>query len=163
MKSYFSDATAAGILGLNNLMDLATSTLGDFVKENPERKAEVVPDVRLIKSQKLGSHDAEIEKIKNTFVAILKDIKKDMAEGETQEITATAEFMQKVQEELLSLPPEQRTSEDAADVLVRMVEQAAPLDDATKVLYRQLAEGLFQNFGAAPAEGDSKTEKDISG
>ena len=33
-------------------------------------------------AQKMGDHEAEIEKIKNVFLAILRDIKKEMDSGE---------------------------------------------------------------------------------
>ena len=33
-------------------------------------------------AQKMGEHEAEIEKIKNVFLAILRDIKKDIDNGE---------------------------------------------------------------------------------
>ena len=33
-------------------------------------------------AQKMGEHEAEIEKIKNVFLVILRDIKKDIDNGE---------------------------------------------------------------------------------
>lgn len=152
MKSYFTDSIAAGVAGLNNTIDMATATLGDFVDEHPEHKVEVRKQSRFFKSRKLGAHDAEIEKIKAVFLSILKDIKKELAEENAPDKIATADFMKKIQQEILSLPPEDRTPEKAADALVRMVEQATPLNDKTKVMYRKLAMGMFKDFGAEDTE-----------
>jgi len=102
VKTYFEDTTAAGIMARNEVIDIATSTLADFQKENPEHKVEARKDIRFLNTQKLGEHEAEIEKIKNTFLAILKDIKKDMDSGKASGVTATAEFLQQIREQLQS-------------------------------------------------------------
>lgn len=44
----------------------------------PEQRAEARQDLQLLNAEKIGEHEAEIEKIKNVFLAILRDIKKDM-------------------------------------------------------------------------------------
>ena len=41
-------------------------------------------------AQKMGEHEAEIEKIKNVFLAILRDIKKDIDNGEQPGEAVTA-------------------------------------------------------------------------
>lgn len=144
MKSYLSDASAAGVAGLNSMIDMATATLGDFMKDNPEHKAAVLTDARLLKSQKLGIHDAELEKLKTAFLAIVRDIKKDVGAGSQQDMIATADFVKQVQAEILKLSPENRTPEQAADALVNMVEQVIPLDGVTKALYCKLAMSIFK-------------------
>ena len=52
------------------------------MKEHPEHRAEAKQDLQLLNAQKMGEHEAEIEKIKNVFLAILRDIKKDIDNGE---------------------------------------------------------------------------------
>ena len=48
----------------------------------PEHRSEMKQGLQLLNAQKMGKHEAEIEKIKNVFLAILRDIKKDMKNGE---------------------------------------------------------------------------------
>ena len=70
IKDYFMDSISAGIMARNELMNLATSSLGDYIKDNPAQKNEVLKDIRLIKSSRLNEHEAEIEKIKTVFISI---------------------------------------------------------------------------------------------
>jgi CRISPR/Cas system CSM-associated protein Csm2 small subunit len=130
-------------MGRNELMNLATSMLGDFIKENPEQKAEVHEDIRLIKSTKLAEHEAEIEKIKNIFVSILRDIKKDIGDKAAMQNTANAEFLQKTLAGLQELKP--KSAEEVAEIITNMVKQATPLEDAQLESFKQFATLIFGN------------------
>ena len=66
------------------------ASLSDLMKEHPEHRAEAKQDLQLLNAQKMGEHEAEIEKIKNVFLAILRDIKKDMDSGEQPGEAVTA-------------------------------------------------------------------------
>ena len=48
------------------------------MKEHPEHQVEAKQDLQLLNAHKMGEHEAEIEKIKSKFLAILRDIKKDV-------------------------------------------------------------------------------------
>lgn len=147
IKTYFEDIAAAGIASRNDVIDFATATLGDFMKSNPEHKSEVAPDIRLLRSQKLGEHEAEIEKIKNTFIAILKDIKKDIDTEKAPEASATANFVQQLREQIAekqsqaqSLP----TAGDVSEMVLQMVKQQHPtLDEKSSELFQQLVQQMF--------------------
>ena len=52
----------------NQLIELATASLSDLMKEHPEHRAEARQDLQLLNAQKMGEHEAEIEKIKNVFI-----------------------------------------------------------------------------------------------
>ena len=93
IKIYFEDTLVAGIRGRNEIIDMAVMSLVDFKKDAQD-------DINLLKSQKLGDHEAEIEKIKSHFLMILRDIKKDMESGESTGETATADMIRKIQAEL---------------------------------------------------------------
>ena len=79
IRIYFQDTAAKGIMARNQLIEMATASLSDLMKEHPEHRAEAKQDLQLLNAQKMGEHEAEIEKIKNVFLAILRDIKKDIA------------------------------------------------------------------------------------
>ncbi len=59
----------------NQLIEMETASLSDLMKEHPEPRAEARQDLHFLNAQKIGAHEAEIEKIKNVFLAILRDIK----------------------------------------------------------------------------------------
>lgn len=147
IKTYFEDTTAAGITARNDLIDFATATLGDFMKANPEHKGEIAPDIRLLRSQKMGEHEAETEKIKNTFVAILKDIKKDIDAGKEPEASATADFMQQLREQLTEKQSQGQplpTGDDLSEMVLQMVKQQHPaLDEKSAKLFQQLTKRMF--------------------
>ena len=73
---------------------MTTASLSDLMKEPPEHRAEAKQDLQLLNAQKLGEHEAELEKIKNVFLAILRDIKKAMDSGEQPGEAAAAAMFQ---------------------------------------------------------------------
>lgn len=149
MKIYFEDTAAAGIMARNSVIDFATATADDFRKENPEHKADIQKDIRLINAQKIGEHEAEIEKIKNMFMAVLKDIKRDIDAGEMPGAPATAEFTQQIMEQAQALQREKGavTAEDMAVVIANVAGQAVPMDEETAAQFKRLAERILQQQG----------------
>ena len=145
VKRYFDDTIAAGVRARNELIDIATATLGDFVKENPEHKAEAHEDMRYLRSEKLGNNEAETEKLKNMFMAILKDVKKDIETDEPLGATVTSEVLQQMREELQSArqSPQEINAEGVAAIVANMVGQALPMDGESAELLKQLTERLL--------------------
>ena len=145
IKTYFDNSISAGIMARNAVIDMATSAMGDFVKDNPEHKPEVQADAKFLKSQKLADHEAEIEKIKSTFLAILRDIKKDLEDGKEPQQTVTADFLQTMREQIKTARQEQKPigAEDMVTAVMSMVGQTTALDEKSSELFRQLAMQLF--------------------
>lgn len=127
IKAYFDNSIADGIAARNDIINIATSTLADFMKDNPEHKLEVQQDIRLLKSQKLGNHEAELDKIKNTFVAILRDIQKNIDREPPQPITA--EIFQKMKNGLSDKPISEITTDDMAEVVANMLGQTVSVNN----------------------------------
>ena len=48
----------------NQLIEMATASLSDLMKEHPEHRAEAKQDLQFLNAQKMGEHEAEIEKSK---------------------------------------------------------------------------------------------------
>ena len=63
IKAYFDNSITAGIMERNAIIDMAMATLGDLIKDNPEHKKEAQTDSKLLRSQKLADHEAEITKM----------------------------------------------------------------------------------------------------
>ena len=100
IRIYFQDTAAKGITARNQLIEIATASLSDLMKEHPEHRAEAKQDLQLLNAQKMGEHEAEIEKIKNVFLAILRDIKKDIDNGEQPGEAVTAAMFQAMRDVL---------------------------------------------------------------
>ena len=137
IKIYFEDTHVAGIKGRNEIIDMAVMSLEDF-------KEETQGDINLLKSQKLSDHEADIEKIKNNFMSILRNIKQDMESGEPTGKTATADMIRKIQAELADKLPKDITEEDVADAVVAAVGQSHTLDEKTAKIFRGLALKLLK-------------------
>jgi transcriptional regulator NrdR family protein len=115
---------------------MAVMSLADFKKD-------AQGDINLMKSQKLGDHDAEIEKIKNNFLIILRDIKKSMASGEMPAESITADMMQKIWEQLKDKPREEITADDVADAIVLAVGKLDALGEKELEMVRQIAKQML--------------------
>ena len=145
INAYLSNSITAGIMARNEIINIATATLGDFAKANPEHRAEVQSDARFLKSQKMGDNEAEIEKIKSTFIAMLRDIKKDFEVESASGKPATSEIFQQMREQLQTAAQSPQTiqAEDIASMVMTMVGQTSPLDDKSSELFEQLVKQVF--------------------
>lgn len=62
IQIYFQDTAARGIMAPNQVIKIATASLSDLVKDRPEYRAEARQDIQFMNAQKLGEHEAKIEK-----------------------------------------------------------------------------------------------------
>ena len=145
VKAYFDNSIADGIIARNEIIDMATAALGDFVKYNPDSKAEVQGSVKLLRSQKLTDHEAEIEKIKSAFTTILRDIKKGFEDGNAPKQSATVDFMQSMREQVKAIQQAQMPigAEDIVSAMMNMIGDTAAFDEKSEDLFKQLAQNLL--------------------
>ena len=153
IKSYFYDEMALGVMGRNELFDIATASLNDLRKENPEKSADIRDGVRFINAEKFGKHEIDIEKIKNTFMTILRDIKKKVdSDSEIVESTITSDIFQQIKAQL----PEKElaTPENLAEVVTLQLAQSGIFDDnSMETLQSSLTDILEQVRKATEATG----------
>ena len=147
IRIYFQDTAAKGIMARNQLIEMATASLSDLMKENPEHRAEAKQDLQFLNAQKLGEHEAEIEKIKNVFLAILRDIKKDIDNGEQPGEVATATMLQTMRTTLAEQQQEPVTMGDVAGMVAGQLGQLVPMDEETAEQFRQLAKKMMEQAG----------------
>ena len=147
IRVYFQDTAARGIMTRNQLIELATYSLSDLMKEHPEHRADARQDLQFLNAQKMGEHEAEIEKIKNVFLAILRDIKKDMGSGELPREVATAAMLQTTRDTLAEQQREPVTMDDVAGMVVGQLGQFVPMDEETAEQFRQLAKKMMEQAG----------------
>ncbi|SCJ26791.1 Plasmid maintenance system antidote protein [uncultured Flavonifractor sp.] len=147
IRIYFQDTAARGIMARNQLIEMATASLSDLMKEHPEHRAEAKQDLQFLNAQKLGEHEAELEKIKNVFLAILRDIKKDMDSGEQPGEVATAAMLQTMRAALAEQQQEPVTMDDVAGMIAGQLGQLVPMDEETVEQFRQLAKKMMEQAG----------------
>ena len=152
IRVYFQDTAARGIMARNQLIEMATASLSDLMKEHPEHRAEARQDLQFLNAQKLGEHEAELEKIKNVFLAILRDIKKDMDSGEQPGEVATAAMFQTMRDTLAGQHREPVTMDDVAGIVAGQFGQLVPMDEETAEQFRQLAKKMMKQVGSTQNE-----------
>ena len=131
----------------NQLIEMATASLSDLMKGHPEHRAEAKQNLQFLNAQKLGEHEAELEKIKNVFLAILRDIKKDMDSGEQPGEVATAAMLQTMRTTLAEQQQEPVTMDDVAGMITSQLGQLVPMDEETAEQFRQLAKKMMEQAG----------------
>lgn len=152
IRVYFQDTAARGIMARNQLIEMATASLSDLMKGHPEHRAEAKQDLQFLNAQKLGEHEAELEKIKNVFLAILRDIKKDMDSGEQPGEVATAAMLQTMRTTLAEQQQEPVTMDDVAGIIAGQLGQLVPMDEETAEQFRQLAKKMMEQAGGTQNE-----------
>lgn len=147
IKAYFYDEVAMGIIGVNEMFGLATASLEDLRKEQPAKSADIRGGQRLLNAEKSSPHEADIEKIKNTFMAILRDIKKEIDSGdEPVGDTTSLDMLRQMQAELQDSMSEAVTEEEAASVLTQQLAQTGVFDDETMGMFKTIAQSAFERL-----------------
>ena len=123
---------------------MATASLSDLMKEHPEHRAEAKQDLQLLNAQKMGEHEAEIEKIKNVFLAILRDIKTDIDNGEQPAEAATAAMLQTMRDTLAGQQQELVSMDDVATMIAGQLGQLVPMDEETADLFQRLVKKMIE-------------------
>ena len=144
IRIYFQDTAAKGIMARNQIIEMATASLSDLMKEHPEYRAEAKPDLQLLNAQKMGEHEAEIEKIKNVFLTILRDVKKDMDSGGQPGEVVTAAMLQTMRDTLAEQKQNPLTIDDVTKIVAGQIGQLAPMDEETADLFQQLAKRMIE-------------------
>ena len=86
-EAYFESAHEEGFLSRNNVIDLATGGLTELLKENPSQKTEITNELRHLNAQKVSGTEADLEKLKATFLKIMRDVKNEYGESK-EDVTA---------------------------------------------------------------------------
>lgn len=147
MKSYFYDEMAMGVLGVNEMYEMVAASLDDLRKEQPEKSADIRSGQRLIRAEKFSKHEIDVERVKNTFMSILRDIKKELADGgEPVTNTAPLDMFRQMQAELRENMSEAVTEEQAASILTQQLAQTGIFDDGTMTAFKNIAQTAFEKL-----------------
>lgn len=146
--AYFKDAHKSGIQSRNDVINLATASLKDFMKEHPENRMEISHDIRQLNAEKIGGDEADLSKLRNIFMSILKDIKADY-DNVPQNIGST-EF-----QEMLSAIKTQSddiqakhpvTETDIANITASLLSGVDALDETETKMFYELSKHLLERM-----------------
>ena len=145
IRNYFDDTIAEGIMARNKVIDLAVDQLTDLMTAEPSKRKEIIKDKQFLSSQKLGANEADIEKIKIQFMAILRDVKSGIQRKEPIKAVATAEAVQMIRDALPDKPASDITSTDVANAVAFYMGQTTNLTDEGLAMVQNLAKYICDN------------------
>ncbi|MCD7920687.1 MAG: helix-turn-helix domain-containing protein [Clostridiales bacterium] len=151
IRNYFDGTIASGVMARNELIDLATEPLAALKSTPTANRAEVVKGLNFLRSSKMGANEADIEKIKNLFLSILRDIKKDFP-NDPSGAAATATAVQGIREALPDKPEAELTADDVSSAMAAYVETVAPMDEESRALFQELAKRMLEQAGEEPGQ-----------
>ncbi len=148
---YLDDTFAAGMAAQNQLFSSMSEILLDIGKNDPEQQAAAKEAARTVSLSKVPPHQVELTKIQNTFMLMLKEMKRDVgsdlepAKAATKEIVDAmiAELTKGQDAPLTSITPEQIT-----DAIIHTVD-GAELDPEKLAEFRGGLNALFENLPRA--------------
>lgn len=114
-----------------------------LIKTDPAHSAEARSDLRFLNSQKLGINEADTEKIKSIFMGILRDVKKEINNGEIPS-TAAADAIGAIQSALPEKPQQKLTVNDISKAVADYAGSIIPMDEETTELIQKLMEKLTE-------------------
>lgn len=139
MRAYLDNSLEIGNMARNEMIDFMTDMADEWSMSRPKKQKEVQRDIRQLSAQKLCTHEAEMEKIKNLFMKILRDVKKtDHRELPKQTMTAS---MLNAFREKIRIKWKRREKIEKEDVIYMVLEklnEKIPMDDISRSLFAQL-------------------------
>ena len=145
IRNYFDDTIAEGIMARNKVIDLAVDQLTDLMTAEPSKRKEIIKDKQFLSSQKLGANEADIEKIKIQFMAILRDVKSGIQRKEPIRAFATAEAVQIIRDALPDKTVSDITSTDVANAVAFYMGQTTDLNNEGLAMVQNLTKYICDN------------------
>lgn len=146
MKNYFYNTTANGIMARNQIIDLAAEPMAELMSVDPAKRAEMIKDLSFLRSSKIQNNEADIEKIKNILIKIIRDIKEDTAAQQPTGAIATAEAVQGIRAALPDKPQSELTADDVSAAVAAYAETMVTMDESTSALFQQLAKQMLESY-----------------
>lgn len=161
IRAYFDDTNVKGIATRNEIIDLATAPLKELAEAaDPSKRSEILRDVRKINMQKIGTNEADIEKIKNEFMVILRDVKTNIQSGEPTDSVATADIVQgmfkSAQEQAQGNPLTSLSRDNISDALTSLMGNAFPINEEVGNKIKDAMNALIDQFSPENEEGSDE-------
>ena len=149
IKNYFDNTVASGIMARNQVIDFATEPLVELMSAEPSKRAEIIKDMSFLNSTKIQNNEADVEKIKNILMKIIREIKEDVTAQQPTGAIATAEAVNAIRDSLPDKPQSELTIDDVSTAVATYVGTMLPMDENTSALLQQLAKQMLET----PMEG----------
>ncbi len=144
MKNYFDNTVANGIMARNQVIDLATEPLSELMSAEPSKRAAIIKDMSFLNSAKVQSNEADVEKIKNIMMRIIREIKEDVTAQQPTGATATAEAVKAIRAALPDKPESELTADDVSAAMAAYVGTMIPMDENSTAMFQQLAKTMLE-------------------
>lgn len=144
IKNYFNNTITNGIMARNQIIDLATEPLAELMSTEPSKRAELIKDISFLNSTKIQSNEADVEKIKNILMKIIREIKEDVIAQQPTGAIATAEAVKGIRDSLLDKPQSELTTDDVSAAMATYVGKVIPMDESTSALLQQLTKQMLE-------------------
>ena len=143
-KNYFDNTVANGIMARNQIIDFATEPLAELLSAEPSKRAELIKDISFLNSAKIQSNEADVEKIKNILMKIIREIKEDITAQQPTGAIATAEAVKGIRATLPDKPQSELTIDDVSIAVAAYVGTMLPMDESTSELLQQLTKQMLE-------------------
>jgi len=155
MRAYLDNSLEIGNMARNEMIDFMTDMADEWSMSRPKKQQEVQKDMLQLSAQKLCTHEAEMEKIKNLFMKILRDVKK-MDHRELPKQTMTASMLNAFREKIRAKwrRREKIEKEDVIFIVLEKLNERIPMDDTSRSLFAQL---MLRMMNATAAQSQEKT------
>lgn len=154
MRVYLDNSLEIGNMARNEMIDFMTDMADEWSMSRPKKQKEVQHDMSYLSAQKLCTHEAELEKIKNLFMRILRDVKK-MDHHELPKQTMTASMLNAFREKIRAKwrRREKIEKEDVVFIVLEKLNEKIPMDDTSRSLFAQL---MLRLMNATAAQSQDK-------
>ena len=155
MCAYLDNSLEIGNMARNEMIDFMTDMADEWSMSRPKKQQEVQKDMLQLSAQKLCTHEAELEKIKNLFMKILRDVKK-MDHRELPKQTMTASMLNAFREKIRAKwgRREKIEKEDVIFIVLEKLNEKIPMDNTSRSLFAQL---MLRMMNATAAQSQDKT------
>ena len=155
MRAYLDNSLEIGNMARNEMIDFMTDMADEWSMSRPKKQQEVQKDMLQLSAQKLCTHEAELEKIKNLFMKILRDVKK-MDHHELPKQTMTASMLNAIREKIRMKwrRREKIEKEDVIFIVLEKLNERIPMDDVSRSLFAQL---MLRLMNATEVQAQVKT------
>jgi len=155
MRAYLDNSLEIGNMARNEMIDFMTDMADEWSMSRPKKQQEVQKDMLQLSAQKLCTHEAEMEKIKNLFMKILRDVRK-MDHRELPKQTMTASMLNAFREKIRAKwrRREKIEKEDVIFIVLEKLNERIPMDDTSRSLFAQL---MLRMMNATAAQSQDKT------
>lgn len=136
IRFYFDSSITEGVMTTNRVMDYATDSLMQFRNKPNINQAELLRHMSIIQMQKINPGEGEKEKIRALFMAILKDISKELPEEKLPLPTVDSDMLREIQKAIESVPRDRLNEDVIIEVIIRQLEAQGEMDIETRAATR---------------------------